>query len=110
MRNKERLDQYLVRIRSIAHSVREEIEIQLGALNEISGPDDRAAWLEVVTESLFEDEEFARLSLDIMEDIHYRFGVIEEGEFEYGSTGWPTLWFYEHENRDEFLKAGEMVL
>ena len=88
MRNKEHLDQYLARIRSIAHSVREEIEIQLGALNEISGPDDRAAWLEVVTESLFEDEEFARLSLDIMEDIQYRFGMIEEGKFEYGSTGW----------------------
>ena len=104
MRNKERLDQYLMRVRSIAHSVQEEIEKQLGALKEISGPDDSAAWLEVFTESLFEDEEFAKLSLDIMEDIECRFGVIEEGKFEYGSTGWPTLWFYEHENRDEFLK------
>ena len=102
--NKDRLRQYLARVRSITNVVGNGITVELGALNEMVGPDDRIAWLEFFTEGLFENDEFARLSLDIMEDIEGRFGAIGEGNFDRGQTGWPILWTYENNDRESFLQ------
>ena len=102
-RNKSHLDQYLERVRSIANSVEKKIGAQLGALNEMA-LNDRETWLELFTEHLFEDEEFTRLSLDIMEEIECRFEVVKEGDFEHSPTGWPTLWSYENKDYDTFLQ------
>ena len=103
-RNRERLGEYVARINEIATSTGEKVAAGLGNLEDTDNPDDRAAWLEVFTDALFEEEEFGRLALDIMEAIEDRFGLVQAGDFERGPTGWPTLWSFEEEDRDAFLR------
>jgi hypothetical protein len=102
--NRERLDQYVARINEIAASTGDRVAAGLGVLDDMNNPDDRAAWLEVFTDALFEEEEFGRLALDIMEAIEDRFGLVESGDFEHGPTGWPILWSFGEEDRDAFLQ------
>lgn len=103
-RNTERLEGYIARIREIANATGDAVAAKLGALTDMDKLDDRSTWLEDFTDTLFEDEEFARLSLDIMDDVEDRFDLIEAGNFERGPTGWPTLWSFEDEDRDTFLR------
>ena len=50
---------------------------------------------------LYENQEFSRLSLDIIAE---RLELVKAGNFELHSTGWPTLWYYEEKDRDAFLQ------
>ena len=102
--NKERLGEFVARISEIARSNGDKIAAELGAFESMDDPEDRAAWLEVFTDALFEEEEFGRLALDVMEAIEDRFGLVEAGEFERGPTAWPTLWLFKEENREGFLQ------
>jgi hypothetical protein len=104
-RNRERLDQIVLRIKEIAKATGIRIAADLGKLEQADKPEDRAAWLEFFTDALFEDEEFNRLSLDIMEEIEARFDLIKLGELERGPTGWPILWSLNEEERSAFLGA-----
>lgn len=102
--NRKRLNEILERAKTIAASVGAKIALDLGELKEAEKPEDRIAWLEFFTVALFEDEEFTRLSLDIMEDIEARFALVKTGEFERSSTGWPMVWSLIEEDRATFLR------
>ena len=102
--NKERLIGYIAHIREIAQSVRQPLSQDRGDFQEMKNPNERQDWLEAFTDSLYENPDFSRLSLDIMDAISERFDLVVAGDFERSGTGWPTLWYYEEQNRDTFLQ------
>ena len=102
--NSERLEGYVDRVRALAVKINKQNASDLGALSEQESPDDKAAWLELFSDRLFESEEFARLSLDIRDEIERRFDLLVAGALERSPTGWPVIWSYESPNRDAFLR------
>ena len=102
--NNARLGDYVARIRGIAIAVQEQKAVVHGAFADLANATQRQDWLEDFTDGLYEQQEFSRLSLDIMDSIAERFELVQAGDFELNSTGWPTLWYYEEKDRDAFLK------
>ena len=102
--NNERLQEYVARIREIAEVVGGKIALERGNFQAMDNANQRQDWLEGFTDALYEYQDFAHLSLDIKDAIEDRFDLVEEGDFERGSTGWPAIWYYEEQDRATFLK------
>ena len=102
--NKDRLSEYVDRIKKVAAAVQKKTEEEQGNLEEIANPNKRQDWLEEFRDSLYEDQDFTQLSFDIVEAIQNRFKLIEEGIFEGSKTGWRSCWYYEEEDRTTFLR------
>ena len=102
--NQERLNGYVDRIREIAIAVRQPVAQTQGDFQEMENANKRQDWLEAFSDALYESPDFAQISLDIMDVIEERFDMVEAGDFERSSTGWPILWYYVEPNRDDFLQ------
>lgn len=102
--NRHQLEDALARIKEVSASAAEATNQNLSGSLKDQTPDDRSAWLEVFTECLHEQDDFSKLALDLMEDVQDRFAKIQSGAFQNGPTGWPLLWTFKAENRDEFLR------
>lgn len=102
--NAQRLDAFLERIKALAVGVGEHLAKEIGALDDQKSPDDRASWLEMFGDTLYEYDEFSEIALDILEDVKMRFSGIQAGNFDFGPTGWPVLWNFESASREEFLQ------
>lgn len=103
-RNREGLVDFLLRVKELAKKVGARVDEDLGNLSSQENPDDRATWLEIFGDALYEEEEFGKLALDIMEDVEDRFELVETGEFEKGPTGWPSIWTTSSDSREDFLR------
>ncbi len=104
VRNRARLVEFVKQVKVLAREVGDKIAESFGPLEDQDDPEDRASWLEIFGEALYEQEEFSKLSLDIMDDVDDRFSLIKTGEFDKGPTGWPVRWFYKEDSRDKFLE------
>jgi energy-coupling factor transporter ATP-binding protein EcfA2 len=104
IRNQSKLREYLESVRSVSLEVGKRIEEQFGSLTDQKNPDDRATWLELFGDALYEEEAFGKLALDIMDDVEDRFDFVKEGCFDKGPTGWPSAWFYSSDSRSDFLR------
>ena len=104
VKNNDQLRQYVVRIKEISETVKKQVAQDLGNLQDMENANRRQDWLEGFAGALYENQDFAQLSLDIMDAIGERFDLVASGEFERSSTNWPTLWYYEENDRDTFLK------
>ena len=102
--NRERLAGYVARIREVATSVRQQVAEVQGDYHDMNNANQRQDWLEAFTDALYENQDFAQLSLDIMDTILERFAMVVAGDFDRSPTGWPTLWYYEEHDRDTFLQ------
>ena len=102
--NNQRLAEYVGRIKGVATAVRGQMPEERGDFDELNNANQRQDWLEGFTDLLYENQDFAQLSLDIMEVLTERFDSIETGSFERSATGWPTLWHYEDDQRGTFLQ------
>ncbi len=102
--NNARLLEYVARIKNVTAAAREQVVKERGDFQDMDNANRRQDWLEDFTSTLYESHEFADISLDIMDAISERFDLITAGVFERSSTGWPTLWHYEEDDRDTFLK------
>lgn len=102
--NSERIEAYVGRVRALATEINKQNAADLGPLTEQRTPDDKAAWLELYTDRLFESEEFARLALDIRDELESRFDLLDAGNLERSPTGWPVIWTFECADRNEFLR------
>jgi len=102
--NRHKLEAALASIKEITTLASESTEKHLGKALKYQNPDDRAAWLEVFTDALHEQDAFSRLALDLMDVVQERFEIIQSGAFQNGPTGWPLLWTFQAEDRDEFLR------
>ena len=103
-KNNEHLREYVVRIREVATVVQEQIAPRSGNYPDMDSATRREAWIEEFTDALYENQGFTDISVDIMESIEERFGLIDEGDFEREATGWPILWYYEEGDRTSFLR------
>jgi hypothetical protein len=102
--NRAQLGVYIDRVKSLAADTAAEMEKSGEALYEQKTPDDRMAWLELFGDLLFDCENFARLCLDIKDDVESRFDTVVLGELERSSTGWPMIWSFLTEDRETFLR------
>lgn len=102
--NNDRLSRYVHRIRAIATAVGDKVAKEHGGFLGLKNANQRQDWLEYFNNALYEDQDFGQLSLDIMDVLTDRFDLTEAGDFECSVTGWPTIWRYEEEDRDEFLR------
>lgn len=101
--NRKRLMEFVRRIKNLAGKVGVMTAQSVGELEDMDDPEDRAGWLEIFGDELYENEEFAKLALDIMDEVEDRFDLIEAGAFEKGPTDWPVAWSYTNDDREEFL-------
>ncbi len=103
-KNNDQLREYVVRIKEVAESVSEQVAQDRGEFQDMENANQRQDWLEGFTDALYENQDFARLSLDIMDAIGERFDLVASGDFERSVSNLPTLWYYEENDRDTFLK------
>ena len=103
-KNNDQLRKYVVRIKEVAAVVKDQVDQGHGNFQDKENANQREEWLEHFTDALYENEDFSQLSHDIMENIGERFDLVAAGDFERSSTNWPTLWYYEENDRDTFLK------
>ncbi len=102
--NKDRIDAYIIRVKTLAADIESKTAADFGPFSEQQTPDDKAAWLELYSDCLFESEEFAKLALDIRDDIEDRFDRLDAQNLQRSATGWPVIWTLETEGREEFLR------
>ena len=102
-RNHNRLADYLKTIRALTGDMEAKVAAGLGLLKEQKGADDRAAWLEIFGNEVYENAQFAELVLDILEDVQGRFALVPAGKTESSASGWPVIWSIEESDRDRFL-------
>jgi hypothetical protein len=105
--NRQRIEGYLDRIAELEKSVVASVAAELGVNLGVSGPDRQAAQ-ELVEENfearLTQEEGFHDLVQDILEDVRGRFEAVRAGTLSRRRSGWPELWVFKSENRDEFLR------
>ncbi|MXY45769.1 MAG: hypothetical protein F4Y44_02065, partial [Chloroflexi bacterium] len=102
--NAVRLREYVGRIREVATAVGGQTEEVHGVFQDLDNANKRQDWLENFTDRLYESQDFAQISLDIMDVILERFSLIESGDFKRSSTDWPIFWYCEDNDRSMFLK------
>ena len=102
--NNRRLQGYVDSIRKIATEVGQQIAEEHDDFRDMTNANQRQDWLEAFTDRLYESDNFGRLSLDIIDAVAERFASFPAGDFERSATDWPTLWYYEEEDRDTFLQ------
>ena len=102
--NNDRLNGYVDRIKAIATTVGLKVAQERGDFLGLKNANQRQDWLESFTNELYENQEFGRLSLDIMDVLAERFELTVAGNFERSATGWPTIWYHGGEDRGTFLR------
>jgi hypothetical protein len=102
--NAERIAGYIARIRALAAEIGEQTAADFGLLTAQQTPDDKAAWLELYSDQLFESEDFAKLALDIRDEVENRFDFLAPENLERSATGWPVVWTFESPDREAFLR------
>ena len=99
-----RLKDFLKRTIQLAGAVSskcaKELEVQVEGLK----PDERDAFLDLVEQSLRDDEEAQSLIDDILEDVESRFQLLE-GIGNAVDETWPEIWTFESNDRSEFIKT-----
>jgi energy-coupling factor transporter ATP-binding protein EcfA2 len=103
-RNQAALKAYVERIREMTGSVAAKLSRELGDnVSRLTGAD-RDAAQELFEERLRGDASFDELVQDLLEDIRRRFTYVQAGELKLRRSGWPELWSYKTEDRDEFMR------
>jgi predicted GTPase len=100
-----RLRFYLDRVKSISDTMRKKLAGTLDLEVKNLTPGDKDAFLELLEDSLLDDEEAQSLIDDIEEDIEARFQLLENGRLEADRSGWPIRWQFETEDRAAFIRT-----
>ncbi len=106
-RNNSNLRDYVSRVRKVTEAVKWKVSESLELPEDVGGfqyDSDRDAWLELFEESLYENDEFSDIASDLIDDVIGRSMLVEAGEFDRNSDGWPILWRYEEDNRVDFFQ------
>jgi len=99
------LRSYLERVKLIANSMRKELSGSLNLDEKSLTPEDKDALLEILEDSLLDNDDAQTLIDDIEEDIESRFTLLENGSLESDRSGWPIRWDFETEDRGLFIKT-----
>ncbi|WP_319798245.1 hypothetical protein [Nitrobacter sp.] len=78
---------------------------ELGAIDEKDQRVVDELFEEELDRRLREDEQFHRISDDLMDEIEHRFSLLTEGSVRRSKQGWPQSWSWETDDRQAFIKA-----
>ena len=94
----------LVALRSIANRHGDQLKVELNADEKDQRVVDEL-FEEELDHRLREDEEFHRVSDEVMDEIELRFSLLDEGEVRRSKQGWPQSWSWETTDRAAFIKT-----
>lgn len=93
-------------LRSIAARHGDQLKAELGATDEKDQRVVDELFEEELDRRLREDEEFHRVSDNLMDEIELRFALLDEaGTVRRNKQGWPQSWSWQTDNRVAFIKA-----
>lgn len=102
--NRLAIQNYVRRIANLTKAVVESLEGELAI--DLKGPDREAAQ-ELIEENfearLSQEEGFHELVQDILDDVRRRFDAVSQNLVR-GRSGWPDMWLFESNDRDEFIR------
>jgi hypothetical protein len=102
-RNRTALEAHIGRIRAMTRGVASDLSRELGDnVSRLTGAD-RDAAQELFEERMRADPSFDEVVQDLLEDVRRRFTYVE-GDLKLRRSGWPELWSYKTEDRDEFIR------
>lgn len=93
-------------LREIAARHGDQLKAELGATDDAA--DQRVVdelFEEELDRRLREDEEFHKITDDLMDEIEERFGLLTEGDIRRNKQGWPQSWSWETEDREAFIRS-----
>ena len=105
--NRKVIEGFLNKISDLVESVANDLNSEVGIDQEMSSADREAAQ-ELIEEQfesrLTQDERFHELVQDVLERVRSRFELITSGELVYKRSGWPELWLFKSDEREDFLR------
>jgi energy-coupling factor transporter ATP-binding protein EcfA2 len=100
------LSKCLSALRLIAKRHGDQLKAELGAIDEKDQRVVDELFEEELDRRLREDEEFHRVSDNLMDEIELRFALLdEEGTVRRNKQGWPQSWSWQTDDRAAFIKA-----
>jgi len=92
-------------LRAIAARHGDLLKAELGAIDEKDQRVVDELFEEELDRRLREDEEFHRISDDLMDEIEKRFDLLTVGAVRRNKQGWPQSWSWETDDRASFIKT-----
>lgn len=99
------LTKTLVALRAIAARHGDLLKAELGAIDERDQRVVDELFEEELDRRLREDEEFHRISDDLMDEIEKRFDLLTVGTVRRNKQGWPQSWSWVTDDRADFIKT-----
>ncbi len=101
----ERLRSFVDRVFTVSDQVRDYVAEQLDVDPNNLSPDERDSFLELIEDSMCDNEKAQSLIDDILTEVESKFELLQSGEFKYDRSEWPILWTYETDDRISFLST-----
>lgn len=92
-------------LRSIAARYGDQLKTELGAIDEKDQRVVDELFEEELDRRLREDEEFHRISDELMDEIELRFSLLSEGTVRRNKQGWPQSWSWQTDDKTTFIKT-----
>lgn len=99
------LTKTLTVLRTIAVRHGNQLKTELGATDEKDQRVVDELFEEELDRRLREDDEFHRISDDLMDEIELRFSLLTDGTVRRNKQGWPQSWSWETDDRATFIKT-----
>lgn len=99
------LTKTLIALRAIAARHGDQLKTELGATDEKDQRVVDELFEEELDRRLREDDEFHRISDEIMDEVELRFSLLTDGTVRRNKQGWPQLWSWETDDRASFIKT-----
>lgn len=95
----------LAALRAIAARHGDLLKAEVGAIDEKDQRVVDELFEEELDRRLREDEEFHRISDELMDEVELRFSLLTEGAVRRNKQGWPESWSWETDDRASFIKT-----
>lgn len=99
------LTQALASLRQIANRHGALLKDELGAIDEKDQRVVDELFEEELDRRLREDDDFHRISDELMDEIELRFSLLAEGTVRRNKQGWPQSWSWETDDRNAFINT-----
>ncbi|MBK8916497.1 MAG: GTPase domain-containing protein [Azonexus sp.] len=99
------LSETLSALHTIAARHGDQLKTELGAIDERDQRVVDELFEEELDRRLREDDEFHRVSDELMDEIELRFSLLADGTVRRNKQGWPQSWSWETDDRATFVKT-----
>lgn len=99
------LTKTLTALRAIATRHGDQLKTEVGAIDETDQRVVDELFEEELDRRLREDDEFHRISDELMDEIELRFSLLADGTVSRNKQGWPQSWSWETDDRESFIKT-----